>query len=79
MKKTLVIIFPLVLFIGLLVGCINPKESSNSPVNRQNEITDRQRDIREAVWDQLKSQDKQLIKGTWHDSCECQLSFDSFR
>jgi len=59
MKKIILFIFSSVLLIGLFSACSNPKESNNT--------TSDQRDVREVVYNQLKTKDKELIKGTWKD------------
>ncbi len=48
MKKTILLVFPLVLFLGLFVGCSDPKEPSKPKVNKQSEINVQVRDVREA-------------------------------
>lgn len=65
MKKIILIIFSLVLFIGLL-ACSNQKESNS--IKESNNVTVKEQDVREVIWYQLTSKDKERIKGTWQDS-----------
>lgn len=68
MKKIILLIFLLVFSLGLATACSNTKETStiinkgqiSNPVNEQ--------DIREIAYNQLTSNDKRRIKGTWQDS-----------
>lgn len=65
MKKNILIILSLFIFIGLL-ACSNQKKSNN--IKDSNNVTVKELDVREIVWNQLTSKDKKQIKGTWKDS-----------
>lgn len=67
MKKIILFIFSSVLFIGLFTACASPNESSNIKVDAPNNIAVKEKDVREVVWNQLTSKDKERIKGTLKD------------
>lgn len=64
MKKFILIIFSLILFIGL-IACSNKKESNSITVKEQSNIIVKERDVREIVWNQLTSKNKDRVKGSW--------------
>lgn len=68
MKKSILIMIPLVVFIALLTAFSNRNQLNKSTTKTVSNITIKQQDIREAVWNQMPSEDKELVQGTWQDS-----------
>lgn len=60
MKKIILFIFSTIILIGLFTACSNPKKSNN--------ITVKEQDTREVIFNNLNSRDKSLVKGTWKNS-----------
>lgn len=61
MKKIILLIFSSVFLVGLIVACSNPKESIKL-------TTVTEQDVREIAINQLTSENKEIIAGTWQDS-----------
>jgi hypothetical protein len=73
MKKSGIVFATLVLAF-VLSGCSTQKESNNvkeipkSDVTLQEQSNITKRDVREVVWDQLTSKDKERVEGNWQAS-----------
>lgn len=74
MRKLFLIIFSLVICGGLLIACSSQKELSNAAVKTPSNITAKEQDVRESVWNQLTSEEKERMKGSWQDSKVHKLS-----
>ena len=72
--KKLGIVFATLVLTLVVSGCSNQKESNNvkeipkSDVTVQEQSNITKRDVREVVWDQLTSKDKERVEGTWPNS-----------
>lgn len=69
-KKSVLIIVSIVASISLISCSIQSKAPSNnnqSSTHKENSL-DSTKDVREVVWNQLSTADKERIKGTWKDA-----------
>lgn len=74
MKKMALFILSMSLLLGLTAACSNERVQSNNNSEKvvksskeQREKTDKKDDVREIVWNQLSSEQKEWIAGTWKD------------
>jgi len=76
MKKVILLIISSVLSLGLFIACSSPKEpntiTNNETINTNNKktsnVTAKEQDVREIAFNQLTSNDKDRVSGTWKDS-----------
>lgn len=68
MRKITSLIISLFLSIGLITGCTTDKETKNITNTEQISATVKEQDVREIAYNQLTSNDKERIAGTWKDS-----------
>lgn len=67
MKKVVIIIFSCILLMGLL-DCL-PQEKLHKVEEKEiSSVAVKEKDVRELVWNQLSTRDKERIKGTWQEA-----------
>lgn len=72
MKKVAISFITAVLMLGL-IACSNQKDQAVNndqniiKTNEQDKKTNAEKDVREVVWGQLSSEQKEWIDGTWED------------
>ena len=68
MKKLILLIISSIISLGLIIGCGAVKDTKTIVNKEKPSTTVKEQDIREVAYNQLTSNDKARITGTWKDS-----------
>jgi hypothetical protein len=68
LKKIILLVISSVLLLGLFTACSTHKESNTLSNKKQISTNIMKKDIREMAFNQLNSNDKERIRGSWKDS-----------